>query len=286
MATAAKTLDLTAVRAFLLVAEMRSFTRTAEAIGTTQSAVSLMLKRLEAALGRRLLVRTPRAVGLTAEGAVFLEHARSLIAANDRAVAGGTSAERRLTLGISDHAAGPELAAMLARLNAFDPGLAIEVEIGFSRPLIEAYDGGKLDAVIVRQEGSHRGGERLTEDAFGWFATPGFSHHPGDKLRLAMLAPGCGVRAVAIRALDAKRLPWREVFVGGGIAAVAAAVNAGIAIAPLARRVAPAGTVDVGPALRLPKLPRSKVMLHSRVGDPQTRAALRTLAAAFRGAAS
>ena len=54
------TLDIDAVRAFVLVADLQSFTRTAQASGTTQSAVSLKLKRLEARLGARLVERTPR----------------------------------------------------------------------------------------------------------------------------------------------------------------------------------------------------------------------------------
>ena len=42
------TLDIDTVQAFLLVAELQSFTRAAEALGTTQAAVSMKLQRLEA----------------------------------------------------------------------------------------------------------------------------------------------------------------------------------------------------------------------------------------------
>jgi DNA-binding transcriptional LysR family regulator len=70
------TLDIGTVQAFLMVAHLRSFTRTAEALGTTQAAVSMKLRRLETVLGRRLVERSPRAVALTAEGAAFLPHAR------------------------------------------------------------------------------------------------------------------------------------------------------------------------------------------------------------------
>jgi DNA-binding transcriptional LysR family regulator len=94
------------------------------------------------------------------------------------------------------------------------------------------------------------------------------------------------VRTHAIRTLDKARIPWVEVFTGGGVTAIAAAVTAGLAIAPLARRVAPPGAADVGPALALPPLGRSKVVLHSRVSDVRARAALRAMAAAFRGVAS
>ncbi|TEX91642.1 LysR family transcriptional regulator, partial [Campylobacter sp. US51] len=44
-------LDIPTVQAFLLVAELQSFTRAAEALGTTQAAVSMKLQRLEATLG-------------------------------------------------------------------------------------------------------------------------------------------------------------------------------------------------------------------------------------------
>ena len=62
------TLDIATVQAFLLVAEF-SLTRAAEALGTTQAAISMKLQRLEAVVGKRLVERSPRAVRLTAEGA-------------------------------------------------------------------------------------------------------------------------------------------------------------------------------------------------------------------------
>ena len=80
------TLDIDTVQAFLLVAELQSFTRAAEALGTTQAAVSLKLQRLETVLGKRLVERSPRSVVLTAEGAAFLHHARTLMEAHDRAL--------------------------------------------------------------------------------------------------------------------------------------------------------------------------------------------------------
>jgi DNA-binding transcriptional LysR family regulator len=284
--TTSRPLDIDAVRAFTLVAELQSFTRAAQASGTTQSAISLKLKRLEGRLAMRLIERTPRSVHLTAHGSAFLDRARDLLAAHDHAVAGVAAVERRLTVGISDHVAGPHLASLMAHVNAFDPALLLDVRIDFSNVLLDGFDGGRLDAVIVRREGSRRGGETLLEDEFGWFAAPSFRHKGGERLRLAMLASPCGVRAQAIRALDKAKIEWVEAFTGGGVTAIAAAISAGLAVAPLARRIAPAGTLDVGSTLSLPGLGRSKVALHSRVSDAHARAALRILAAAFRSMAS
>ena len=277
-----RTLDLSTVQAFLLVAELQSFTRAAEALGTTQAAVSMKLQRLEAVVGKRLVERSPRAVRLTADGGAFLANARALMEAHDRALSGERPVRQRLSLGISDHAAGPELVPLLERLHAVSSQLALAVTIGFSRDLLDAYDSGELDAVIVRQEAGRRGGEHLAEDEFGWFASPRLRWRRGESLRLATLAPPCGVRAIAVRALDKAGVEWSEVFTGGGVTAVVAAALAGLAVAPLARRIAPPGMVDIGPAHGLPQIGTSKVMLHSKVGDPSKLAALRTLAATFR----
>src|SRR5579871_3957651 len=237
----ASTLDIPTVQAFLLVAELQSFTRAAEALGTTQAAVSMKMQRLEAVVGKRLVERSPRAVRLTADGTAFLPNARALIEAHNRALAGERPTRQQLSLGISDHAAGPELVPLLERLSMVSSQLSFAVTIGFSRDLLDAYDAGKLDAVIVRQEAGRRGGEKLAEDSFGWFASPRIKWRRGETLHLATLAPPCGVRALAVRALDRAGIEWDEAFIGGGVTAVIAAALAGLGVAPLAQRIAPPG---------------------------------------------
>ena len=274
-------LELDTVQAFTLIADLESFTRAAEAVGTTQSAVSMKLQRLEAQLGRRLIERTPRLVRLTPDGAAFLERARELLAAHERALAPSTEAPRRLRLGVSDHAAGPEFPLMLARVGAADPALALEVRIGFSSALFEAFDAHALDAVIVRREGARRGGEKLLTDGFGWFAAPGFRPRAGEPLRVAMLAAPCGIRAAAIKALEKARRPGprpsrRRRHRGRGGRRLRAGGGAARAPHRTARQHRRRRT------LGLPRLPAADVMLHARVADARSRAALRTLAAAFR----
>jgi DNA-binding transcriptional LysR family regulator len=277
-------LDLDAVQAFVRIAELGSFTRAAEAMRTTQAAVSLKLKRLEKRLGCRLVERTPRYVELSARGAAFLEHARELLEVQDHAFAVFAGARRRLTIGISDHVAGPELPALIARMNAQDPQLLIEIRIGSSGDLLQSFDRRELDTVIVRLHAGRSDGKILTEEKFGWFASPGWQHRAGEPLPLATMAEPCGVRALAGQLLDAAGVPWTEIFVGGGVTAVAAAVMAGLGVAALAPRMLPFGAVDVGSRLGLPDLPRLPVLLHTRVKDGRPRNALAALSAAFRSA--
>lgn len=279
-----RTLDIDSVRAFLHIAELGSFTRAAEAMSTTQGAISLRLKRLEDRLDCRLIERTPRSVQLSARGAAFLERARELMETHDRALAAFASSRQRLTIGISDHVAGPELPALIARMNAQDPHLLIDIRIGSSGDLLQSFDRRELDAALARLHVGRSDGEVIAEEKFGWFASPGWQHRAGEPLPIATMPEPCGVRAMASRILDEAGVAWTETFVGGGVSAVSAAVVAGLGIAALSPRMLPLGAVDVGPRLGLPDLPRLPVLLHSRVTDDRSREALAALSAAFRSA--
>lgn len=274
-------LDVDSVLAFLTVADHRSFTRAAEALGTTQGAVSVKLKRLEERLGTRLIERTPRQVRLSAQGEIFMPAARVFLAAHERALAGLAASRRRFRLGIAAHVMGPEVPVLLAKLKALDPALTIEVLLDNSRALIDGFEGGTLDAIILRSDDDRRDGEILGPEHFGWFAAPDFAHRAGEPLRLATTAPCCAVRDVATRLLDRAAVTWEEVFVGG-TAAIAAALSAGLAVSAFPRRLAPADVVDVGDALGLPPLPSLALVLHSSLSDLKTKDTLRAIAAAFR----
>ncbi|MGX8010199.1 LysR family transcriptional regulator [Mesorhizobium sp. ORM8.1] len=276
------TLDVDAVKAFIAVAELRSFTRAAEALGNTQGAISVKLKRLEERIGEKLIERTPRLVRLSTRGAVFLEPARELLAAHDRAVASLTAVRRRFRLGIATHVGGAEVPTLLARLSAHDPALTIEMRLDDSRYLLDAFDRGDLDAAIVRREDDRRDGEVLAPDHYGWYAAPDFVYRADEPLRLAASSPSCGIRNIATGALDAVGVPWTEVFLGCGSFAVAEAVSAGLAASVFSYRLAPPGTIEVSRKFGLPPLPPSQIVLLSTLSDPQSREALRTLAMAFR----
>ncbi|WP_273825771.1 MULTISPECIES: LysR family transcriptional regulator [Pseudomonas] len=284
MADIGRPLDLDTVQAFVLIADFASFTRAAQALDTSQAAISLKLKRLEERLGYRLLERTPRHVQLTPRGEQFIQAARHLLLAHERALGDMEAPEnRRLIIGISDHVAGPDLPLLLSRLAQYDPLLIIEVRIGSSRDLSAAFDRGELDAAIVRSEGERHDGEVLVVERFGWFASPTWQHTPGSVLRLATMASPCGVRQLAVRVLDEAAIAWTEVFVGGGVMAVGAAVSAGLGVAALAKRVAPAGAIEVGEQWGLPPLPMTEIILHARPTDARSQETLRALSAAFRG---
>ncbi|MES0870372.1 LysR family transcriptional regulator [Pseudovibrio sp. SCP19] len=277
-------LDLDAVQTFVRIAELGSFTQAAEALQTTQSTVSLKLKRLEKRLGCQLIERTPRYVQLSAEGTTFLEHARELLKQHDHALASLTNTRQRLTIGISDHVAGPELPLLIARMNAQDPQLLIEIRIGSSGELLKSFDRQELSTVIIRQHADRNDGKLIANEKFGWFASQDWQPRADEPLPIATMPEPCGVRIMAGKLLDDADIPWTEVFVGGGVTAVSAAVMAGLGVAALARRMLPIGAVDVGERLALPALPSLPIMLHTIVKDSKSKEAITALSAALKSA--
>lgn len=282
-----KPLDVDAVQAFLMVADLKSFTRAAELMDSTQSAISLKIKRLEDGVGRRLLERTPRQVRLSAAGTAFLEPARQFVAAHQGAMASFGVKPRRLVVGVSHHVVGAELPGLLKQLGRSVPGLVMEMRVASSADVLEDFDRGRLDvAIVLRHDNRRLDGEVILNESFGWMAAPDFDWQAGEPLRLATQAAPCSVRQMAVDALTEAGIAWTEVFVGGGVMTIGAAVSAGLAVAALGQRVAPRDTADVGARLGLPPLPSREVVLHATATDPQARSALRALRAALQASAA
>src|SRR6185295_421244 len=86
------------LRAFLLVAHHRSFSRAAEALYITPSGLSVLIRELETQLGFRIFNRTTRSVALTADGHKLLGTTRRVIEDLDNSIAhvqGSAAAARR-----------------------------------------------------------------------------------------------------------------------------------------------------------------------------------------------
>lgn len=278
-------LDLDAVQAFVRVVDTGSFTQAAQSLQSSQAAISMKVKRLEDSLQCRLLERTPRYVNLSTKGSAFLPLARQLLQANSHAISTFTEARQRLVIGISDHVAGPELPELIARMNTLDTELQTSIRIGSSGDLLDSYDRRELDAVLVRLHVDRTDGVVIAEEQFGWFAAPHLQLRTGEPLPIATLAEPCGVRVLSGALLDNAGIDWAEVFVGGGVTAISAAVMAGVGIAALAPRMLPLGVVNVGEKLALPALPRLPIVLYSRIKTAPGQRMVHALCAMFKAGA-
>ena len=271
-------LDAESVRAFLAIADHQSFTKAARQLSTTQGALSVKLRRMEDRLGVRLIERTPRMVRLSPKGSDFIPAAREFLEAHERAVAQLSSEPRRLALGVAHSLIGTAFPFLLARLRAAKPMLTLETQIDSSPNLLRLLDHGVLSGVLVCSYAADCSeAELVAREPVGWYAARTFQHRESEPLRLAVLSQVCNLRNACLKSLDGEGIAWTEVFVGGSSLAVAAAVTAGLGVALLPRRLAPADAVEVGSRFKLPPQPPIEVMLHSRVSDAESRKTLTTV---------
>lgn len=231
-------LDLDLLRGFVAVAERGGFTAAGVALGLTQSAVSLKVKRLEEVLGRPVFLRTSRAVALTREGETLLAYARRMLALNDEAVRRmiAPAATGRLRLGVADHFIPRNLAPMLASFARAYPELRLAVEVGRSHELRAEQERGQHDLVLgKRRDGETAGRLVFTEDIV-WVAAPGFVAAPDRPLPLLMLPQGCMFRERSLAALGRANLAHEIVFTSASLLGVAAAAQAGLGLTVLGRQ--------------------------------------------------
>ena len=80
-------IDVDQLRTFIAIAETGSFTRAAEVVHKTQSAVSMQMKRLEERLDRPIFARDGRASKLTEDGERLLDYARRIVKLNVETIA-------------------------------------------------------------------------------------------------------------------------------------------------------------------------------------------------------
>lgn len=239
-------LDLDLLRCFVTVAERGGFTAGGQALGLTQSAVSLKIKRLEEVVQRRVLDRTSRTVVLTRDGETLLAYARRILALNDEAVRRlvAPPVAGRLRLGVADHFVPRNLAPLLARFARVYPEVRLEVEVGRSHELRVAQEKGALDLVLGKRRDGETAGRPIWTEAVVWVAAADWSLATGRPLPLAMLPPGCMFRDRALAALARAGLAFEVVYVSASLLGVAAAAQAGFALTVLGRSGLPPGLAE------------------------------------------
>ena len=145
--------SLRQLRYLVKLAELRNFTRAAEACHVTQSTLSAGLKELENALGARLVERERQGVLFTAAGQEVVERARALLAAaSDMAeVAARTGKPMRglLRLGSIPTIAPFVLPGLLRAQRSAYPELRLALREDRSESLIERLQDGRLDFALL-----------------------------------------------------------------------------------------------------------------------------------------
>lgn len=259
-------LDPDLLRTFTYIAEDGSFTRAAQRVGRTQSAVSMQMQRLEGLLGERLLSRAKGgAVQLTPHGEFLLRRARDLLALNDEIWTSFRvpSVHGTIRLGTPDDYALRYLPQILKRFAESHPSVQVDVLCLPSSDLVEKLRAGELDLTLC-SDGHEPPGfvvEPLWHGPLTWITSMRHAPHRLDPLPVALARDQCPWTAEAVRALEGAGRRYRVAYRSATQLGTHAPVLAGLAVTVSTISWLPEGLRPVRPEEGLPALPDFGIMM-------------------------
>ncbi|WP_168393696.1 transcriptional regulator LrhA [Erwinia amylovora] len=256
-------LDLDLLRTFVAVADLNTFSAAATAVCRTQSAVSQQMQRLEQLVGKELFARHGRNKLLTEHGIQLLGYARKILRFNDEAC---TSLMYRniqgvLSIGASDDTSDTILPFMLNRVTSLYPKLAIDVRVKRNPFMMEMLNQGEVDLVVTTSSPMDFTWQVLRTSPTLWYCAADYIFQPGEAIPLVLLDEPSPYRDLAIDHLNQAGIPWRISYVASTLAAVRAAVKAGLGVTARPVEMMSPELRVMGAAEGLPMLPDTEYLL-------------------------
>lgn len=269
-------MELRQLRYFSAVARHGTFTRAADELHVTQSALSQQVKRLEEQLGVELLLRAPGGVTVTSAGADLLARADAILAEAARARA-DMDAHAGLLRGVvriaADAAAALALPAALASFHRAHGGIRIGLRQTAATDAGGLVRTGAVDLAVASLPASALPdgvrGDALADEPLHAIAAPGDPLATAGELDVWALRerpfvlpePGSALREVVTAACERAGFGPVPLFELGDPAAVRQLVHAGlgVSVVPASWLAAPGAAVAV--ARLAPPVPRHRALL-------------------------
>lgn len=254
------------LKCFVAAVDAGSLSSAAPQIHRSQSAVSMQIKKLESAVGCRLLLRGPRQLQLTHEGQLLLGYARRMLDLHAEAQAAlhGEALSGLVRLGVPDDYAVKYLTPVLKRFAPRHGGVEIHLDCEQSTTLIPRVARGELDLALVSRDHARRG-TLLFHEPMVWVGSPQFDVWKRDPLPIAVYEESSLGRRSAIQSLALQGRPYKVVYASSSLAGQVAAVESGLAVAALTQCSAPPQLQVLGAQHGLgPMEPMQVAVLRSR----------------------
>lgn len=255
--------DILLLKTFVTVVDEAGFSRAADKLSLTQSAVSGHLRRLEDQIGKPLLKRTTRSQQLTPDGERLIAYARTILALNRDAWAQLTRTpfHGRLRIGLSEDFVEARLLRKLQAFAAQYPGLDIDIQVGIPGTLLSQMKHGHLELVIGSVCETDEPGQLLWQEPLVWAGPAQPVTSLPNPLPLALFPQPCPYREVALTRLAQAGIPQRTAMSCTSTAGLRAAVLSGFALAPMAASQLGQGLTALGAEHGLPALPDAQFRL-------------------------
>ncbi len=261
--------DPTLLRAFVAVTETGGFTRAAQRLHLTQSAVSHQIRRLEQLVGRPLLYRTTRSLTLTEDGSDFLRHAEQILRSIDTLTKRfrPSPVSGVVRFGVPESFMGDRLPPVLGQFARAFPAVRLDVSVTTYLDLRAMLEADALDLAVVLSMAGNQHERVLRRTQFVWVAADTFEPR-GESLPLALAPAVCVNRQVGLAALEGAAVDWHVVFTSPSHQGLGAAVLAGLGVTVLTRDALEPGMQIVDGRYGLPVLPKVDFSLAWSKGDP------------------
>jgi len=257
------------LRTFVTVQDHGGFTRAAEALHITQSAVSMQIRRLEEIVGKPLFTRKGRSVTLTPEGETLSRHARHILKLQEEALSALEQPEVKGTvrLGIPDDYVS-FLPPVFTRFSRTYPKVSMEIICRQSSEIHELMRKEDLDIALVTA-GCGRPttiGTTVRMEPLVWIASAQKHVEKEDPIPVAMFTDQFFVHRAAVKMLEQTGRSCRIAYSSPSMAGLVAAVHSGLAVALVARVSLPTDVRILGPDDGFPIMPPVPLELHHHPG--------------------
>lgn len=257
--------DALTLECFIAVAETGSFTRAAEKVARTQSAVSQQITKLEGLIGKPLFTRT-RHLSLTSEGELLLNYARKIVQLNREAMDRFRHPELQgeVRFGLPEDFASVFLSEVLTEFASLHPRIMLNVECDLTLNLFARFKKKEFDLVLVKMNRPEDfpNGMDVWSEALEWVGSKNLADLDEEQPVPLVLSPQpCVYRARAIQSLEKLTRKWRIVFSSHSYAGTVAAVKAGMGLTVLPRNMVPADLQIIRTSRQLPKLDDTHISL-------------------------
>lgn len=252
------------LRAFVTVVDFKGFSAAADLLGRSQPAVSLQIKRLQDLVGQKLLERPGLPIVLTEQGQVLYRYAKQILALNDQVLAEfqTNAVIGRIHFGIPSEFATTVLPKIVGRFVRAYPNITLEVTSALSKNLLSEKRRQQFDLILaLHDDPSSAGDDLVIEEELVWVGNGSESWDDVQRIPLIVAPEGCVYRARAIERLQAAGMPWQVVYTNPDLAGIAAAIDEGLGITPLATSTVPSQLSPLKADDTLPAMGRVGVSL-------------------------
>lgn len=263
-------IDTLTLKMFIATAETGSFTKAADKIFRTQSALSQRIAQLEEMLGKKLIDRDKK-LTLTNEGEVFLRYAKNIIRIETEMFEYFNAPEiaGEVKFGLPEDFVAVFMQNILQEFSEIHPFVSVNVECDLTLNLFERFKKGEFDLALVKMKSSDDL-KALSFDIWTeklvWVGPSNLSLSLDNPISLVLSPKPCVYRTIATKVLDEKSIQWRIAFSSQSYSGKIAAIKSGLGITVLPKNMIPFGLFALNSSL-LPELPETHVSMLKRNQD-------------------